>query len=470
MRLLALILTFCALAFEAGHAEQAPASAVPETRTQITLSFAPLVKQVAPAVVNIYTQRKVQQGLSPFFNDPFFNQFFGGGVPQGFTRQRLESALGSGVIVRADGLVVTSNHVIAGADQIRVVLADHREFDATLLLADERTDLAVLHIDAKGAHLPYLELKDSDAAEIGDLVLAIGDPFGVGQTVTSGIISAMAHGAMGSSNLDYYIQTDAAINPGNSGGALVTMDGKLVGINSSIYSKSGGNLGIGFAVPSNVVRIIVNAVESGEKTIIHPWLGIDEQEVTPEIAASMDMAEPKGVLVKKILPSSPAGKAGLQVGDVIVAVGNKTIEDVSAFHYRIDTLAVGATADLGIIRKGQKLDLHIVLIAPPEDPPRDKTEIKGRNPFGGAIIENISPAVVEEMRLAEVDQGVIIVDVMDGTAAANIGLRPGDIILSVNNAKISNVSEIKNIANQQSNRWQLSIQRGDSVMNVVVGE
>ncbi len=283
---------------------------MPQSRQQMTLSFAPLVKQVAPAVVNIYTERLVQQRVSPLFADPFFRQFFGNMLPPGFNRQRLENSLGSGVIVRSDGLIVTSNHVIEGADQIRVVLADRREFDAKIMLSDDHSDLAVLRVDVKNEKLPFLELKDSDEAEIGDLVIAIGDPFGVGQTVTSGIISAVAHGAVGSSDLDYFIQTDAAINPGNSGGALVTMDGKLVGINSAIYSRDGGNLGIGFAVPSNMVRVVLNAVAQGRKNIVRPWLGIGNQEVTPELASSMNMAQPSGVLVNLRSIRQPGGQGG----------------------------------------------------------------------------------------------------------------------------------------------------------------
>ncbi|NTU77438.1 MAG: trypsin-like serine protease [Alphaproteobacteria bacterium] len=230
---------------------------VPASREQIQLSYAPIVKSVAPAVVNIYTRKVVQKRvMSPFLNDPFFQQFFGGALPQGLTRQRLENSLGSGVIVRPDGLIVTSYHVIKGADQITVVLADRREFEASLVSQDDRSDLAVLRIDAKGESLPHLELRDSDEAQVGDLVLAIGNPFGVGQTVTSGIVSGVARTSVDINDINYFIQTDAAINPGNSGGALVTMDGKLVGINAAIFSRSGGNMGLGFAVPSNTARLI----------------------------------------------------------------------------------------------------------------------------------------------------------------------------------------------------------------------
>jgi S1-C subfamily serine protease len=241
------------------------AETVPANRNQIAMSFAPLVKQTAPAVVNIYTRKLVRQRvLAPLFDDPMFQQFFG--VPSGLTRERMENSLGSGVIVRRDGLVVTSAHVIQGADEIRIVLTDRREFSARTMIVDDKADLAVLQMDGGAENLPALALEDSDNVEVGDLVIAIGNPFGVGQTVTSGIVSALARTEVAHNNLNYFIQTDAAINPGNSGGALVGMDGRLLGINAAIYSKSGGNMGIGFAVPSNMVRAVVR-----------PWLGIDGQ-------------------------------------------------------------------------------------------------------------------------------------------------------------------------------------------------
>ncbi len=443
---------------------------VPQSRPQVTLSFAPLVKQVAPAVVNIYARRVVEQRvISPLFDDPFFRHFFQDSMPQGLSRQRLENSLGSGVIIRADGLIVTSNHVIHGADEIRVALSDRREFDATIVTTDEHADLAVLRIDTKGQSLPFLQLKDSDEAEVGDLVLAIGNPFGVGQTVTSGIISAMTHTSVGSSDLDYFIQTDAAINPGNSGGALVTMDGKLVGINSAIYSRDGGNLGIGFAVPSNLVRVILNAVAMGQKTIIHPWLGINGQELTPALAASLNMAQPSGFLVGTINPASPVLKAGLKSGDVITSVNGRSIDDMESFRYRVSTLPIGSMASLGVIRKGEKLSIPVVLITPPENPPRDLTIVTGRNPFAGATLQNLSPAVIEETGVHDADHGVIITDVKADTPATSVNLRTGDIILSVNNIKTATVKDVMNAITQPSSGWRISIQRGSETITVMVG-
>jgi serine protease Do len=445
-------------------------TAIPESRAQITLTFAPLVKQVAPAVVNIYAEKKVQQRvMSPLLDDPFFRRFFQDAMPPGFTRERLEKSLGSGVIVRPNGLIVTSNHVIEGADQIRVVLADRREFDATVMLTDDRSDLAVLRIDTKGENLPYLELKDSDEAQVGDLVLAIGDPFGVGQTVTNGIVSATARSGVGSSDLNYFIQTDAAINPGNSGGALVTMDGKLVGINSAIYSRDGGSLGIGFAVPSNMVRVVLNGVAEGAHTLIHPWTGIEGQAVTADLAASLSMGQPKGMLVDRIAAGSPAGTAGLHAGDVVVSVNDRAVDDPESFRYRIATLPIGSSAALGVVRKGERLVVAMRLIAPPEDPPRQKTELTGQFPLAGATIANLSPAVGEEIGLRDIEHGVVILSVKEDTPAASLSIAQGDVILSVNGAKIASVDEALAVFNRPARSWRIAIQRGDSVLNIMVG-
>lgn len=451
-------------------AGSAVAQAVPQSREQIRLSYAPLVKKTAPAVVNIYTSTLVKQRLlPPLFDDPIFRQFFGNVLPPGMTRERMENSLGSGVLVRADGLIVTSAHVIEGADEIRVVLSDRREFEATIVTVDEKTDLAVLRIKNSEGRLPYLVLADSDTVETGDLVIAIGNPFGVGQTVTSGIVSALAR--TGVSDSGYFIQTDAAINPGNSGGALVDMGGRLLGINAAIVSPNGGNLGIGFAVPANMVRTVVAAVEQGKKRVVRPWLGMALQNITPDLAHSLGLARPSGVLVKSLHPASPAYRAGIAVGDAILALNGKTVDDSETLLFRIATAPVDSTATMSVVHKGVLKNVSLNLIAPPESPPRQATLLKGRSPFGGATVVNISPAVVEEMSLPDVvalKGGVVLASVKPGSLAQNMGFAPGDIILVLNGQKIGSVIELQGAIASAYGGWQIRIGRGDRILNLVL--
>ena len=455
-----------ALALMAIPAAGAAETRVPQSRQEITLSFAPLVKKVAPAVVNIYTKRVIQERASPFFNDPFFRQFFGNqffGVP----RQRIQNSLGSGVILRADGIIVTNNHVIDDADQITVVLSDRREFEAKVLLADKRADLAVLRIDTHGEKLPYLKLMDSDDLQVGDLVLAIGDPFGVGQTVTSGIVSAVARAAEGISDYSYFIQTDAAINPGNSGGALVAMDGRLAGINSAIYSRSGGSLGIGFAIPANMVARVLDAALHGGK-VVRPWLGVDTQTVTNDLAASLGLKRPEGVIVRKLDPAGPAAKAGLHVGDIVIAVDGREVDDPGGLRFRIASLPVGRQATLTVLRSGSQRQIVMPLEKPPEVPPRDETRVGGQNPFAGATVANLSPAVDEEMSLDTMTRGVIVTGVDDNSAAAQIGLNAGDIIVKVDGTSIDTVATLKRTLHRGPGRWAVVIRRNGKLLSVVV--
>jgi Do/DeqQ family serine protease len=438
---------------------------VPTSMGQLQLSFADVVRRTAPAVVNIYTKKIVRR--SPFMDDPFFRRFYG--VPddqaRGPATRKVQNSLGSGVIVRGDGVVVTNNHVIAGADEIVVVLADKREFDAKVLLADEKTDLAILKIQTGGKALPSLRFHNSDDAQVGDIVLAIGNPFGVGQTVTSGIISALARTQVGVSDYQFFIQTDAAINPGNSGGALVTMDGALIGINSAIYSRSGGNIGIGFAIPANMVKLVAASAESGGKQIARPWIGVSSQAVTADIADSLGLDRPQGVLLQEIAPGSPAARAGLRTGDVVTKVDGFEVDDPQSMRYRMATKGVGNTAEVTYLRNGQPGAVQVALQTAPDSPARNITDIDGPNPFNGATVGNLNPAFSEELGVPQ-SKGVIIADVDRRSIAARVGFRPGDIILEVNGRKIDGVDVLNEQLRQRPRGWSISIDRGGRVRSV----
>ncbi len=434
---------------------------VPTSMGQLALSFAPVVKRVAPAVVNVYAARVVEN-QNPFLADPFFRQFFGGGVP----REMVQRSLGSGVIVDPVGLVVTNFHVIEGASQVKVALADKREFDADIVLKDQRSDLAVLRIKGATERFPTLEFANSDELQVGDVVLAIGDPFGVGQTVTHGIVSAVARTQVGISDYQFFIQTDAAINPGNSGGPLVDMNGRMVGINSAIYSRSGGSQGIGFAIPANMVRVVVNSAQGGSGAVKRPWLGAKLQEVTPEIADSLGLKRPSGALVATVVADGPAARAGIKTGDLVVSVDGTSVEDPNAFDYRFATKPLGGVARVGLIRQGKDIAVQVPLQSLPETP-RDEIRIRGRSPFFGATVANLSPALADELRLDTQAQGVVITAVADGSTAQSIGFRKGDIVVSVNNQKIAKPADLERIAAGGGRQWRITIMRGGQQISVM---
>jgi len=465
MRGLCTIFTAVAMAVSGawfGGKAEAQTRQVPQSQAQVQLSFAPVVRKSAPAVVNIYTKRLVKTQAIPFFQDPFFQRFFGNngfGVP----RDRVERSLGSGVIVSRDGIVVTNNHVVGEGAEILVVLSDKREYEAKVLLADERTDLAILKIDTGGRDLPVIEFRDSDELEVGDMVLAIGNPFGVGQTVTSGIVSAVARTNVGISDYQFFIQTDAAINPGNSGGALVDMNGQLVGINTAIYSRSGGSIGIGFAIPANTVRMVVESAKAGGK-LVRPWLGVNLQEVSADIADSLGLEAPKGAVVLDGNPLSPLLKAGIVTGDVIVAINGKPVDNPAAAAYRFSMLKVGDAADITVLRDGEKRTVKVKAIAAPEVPARDTTTLRGRTPLSGLVIANLSPALSEEIGLKRVRNGVIVTDLQDGPAA-RLGFRPGDILLEINGRKIATVKDAVAATSKRARGWEVVVDRDGRVIS-----
>ncbi|HYD46427.1 MAG TPA: Do family serine endopeptidase [Phenylobacterium sp.] len=438
----------------AGKAQPAlaqPNRAPPSSVTSMKVSFAPVVQRAAPAVVNISSKRVVRQ------QDPFW-EMFGMGRP----RNSIQGSLGSGVIVRADGVIVTNNHVVQGGQEITVSLNDRREFQARVLLADPRTDLAVLKIDVGDERLPVLAIDDTNDAQVGDLVLAIGDPFGVGQTVTNGIISALNRSADPTGDAaSAYIQTDAAINPGNSGGALVDMDGDLIGINSFILSRSGTSAGVGFAVPAAMVRQVVEAAAGGGRAVVRPWLGARTQPVTAEIARSLGLARPQGALVAEVWPGGPADRAGLRSGDVVLSIDGQPVIDAASLGYAINAKRPGDASRLTVRGQGgRERQVTLRADAPPATPAKDERVITGRNPFDGATVVNLSPATAYEIGLDPMSgRGVIITNIGRGFAM-NAGLRPGDLIRAVNGREIGSVRDLAAAVNGAPGVWEVTIERG----------
>lgn len=438
---------------------------IPLSRGDMQLSFAPLVKETAPAVVNVYAARQVQ-ARSPFAGDPFFEQFFGKQFGGG--KSRTEQSLGSGVIVDASGIVITNNHVIKDADEIKVALSDGRQFESKVLLRDETTDLAVLKIDAKD-QFPVLALGNSDEVEVGDLVLAIGNPFGVGQTVTSGIVSAQSRTQVGVSDFDFFIQTDAAINPGNSGGGLLDMRGRLIGINTAIFSRSGGSVGIGFAIPSNMVRAVVDAALSGSSSFERPFIGATFQNITPDVAESLGMDKSFGVLVTAVNKGGPAEEAGLKVGDVVMAVQGIRADNVDVLGYRLSTAGIGNTVTLDIVRNGKDSKLPVKLAKEPEAKPQQKQTIKGDNPFEGAVVEELTPSMASKMQLRDGARGVIVTDVVLNSQAARFGLRQRDIIRGINGNPIRTINDLTAALNSgRGLAWRLEVERNGALIRQFV--
>jgi Do/DeqQ family serine protease len=442
------------------------ARVAPETKAQIQLSFAAAVRQAAPAVVNVYGSRMDRRQHAAM--EEFMRRFFGEGGPggpDGF-QGRGQRSLGSGVVVDPSGLIVTNHHVVEGMTEVKIALADRREFEASIVLSDPRTDLAVLK--AKGApKLAAIEFGDSEALQVGDLVLAIGNPFGVGQTVTHGIVSALARTQVGITDYQFFIQTDAAINPGNSGGALVDTSGRLVGINTAIFSRSGGSHGIGFAIPSSMVRAVVDSARDGSKTVRRPWLGARLQNVAPDIADSIGLDKPTGALVASVQEKSPAEEAGLRRGDLILAVAGKDVDTPESFGYRFSLQGVSGKTELTVLRNGERKVLPIRLATPPETRPREPVKVKARSPFAGATFVNMSPAVADELQLEIGSEGVAVMDVDPNSAAMRLGFQKGDILLAVNREQVKSSKDIDRLSRSGASYWEIVINRGGQVLTTV---
>ncbi|MCC1494139.1 trypsin-like peptidase domain-containing protein [Cognatishimia sp. F0-27] len=409
---------------------------VPQSAAEISLSFAPVVRQAAPAVVNIYARRVVEQRRSPFADDPFFRDFFRGGAG----RPRVQNSLGSGVILTADGIVVSNYHVVGEATDIRVVLNDRREFDARVLLGDEEADLAILKLDG-AEDLVHLPLRDSDTVEVGELVLAIGNPFGVGQTVSSGIVSGLARsGAATGLGRGYFIQTDAPINPGNSGGALVDLAGRLIGVNTSILTRSGGSNGIGFAIPSALVSAFVAQARAGETSFRRPWAGITGQPVTADLSDGLGLPIPSGVIIAQLHPQSPFAEAGLQPGDVVFDVDGLPVNSPQEMLFRMSIRGAGESVAIRYFRDGVTREVEVPLILPPDSPDRAEQVLSRGAVLPGLRIARINPAVAEETGLPLMAQGVVVTD--PGPYGARAGLRAGDVLRAINGRAIRTPDDV----------------------------
>lgn len=437
---------------------QAGGERVPESPEEISLSFAPLVRQASPAVVNVYTEKNVAQRTMTL------EQMMFGVAPQ----SRVQNSLGSGVIVGEDGIVVTNNHVIQGADTFRVVLSDRREYKAELLLGDERTDLAVLRIDTQGERLPVLSFADTREVEVGDLVLAIGNPFGVGQTVTNGIISATARTDVGISDYSFFIQTDAAVNPGNSGGALVNTRGELVGVNTAIYSRTGGSVGIGFAIPAEMVKRVVDAAINGG-TFVRPWLGLAGQSVSYDIARAQGLSRPVGVMVTEVYPDGPAERAGIRRGDLITSIDGREVFDEKGLKFLAAIRNPGETARLALLRGGRFSTVSVRVEPPPGATETDLVLLSGESVFSGARVIELSPRLAEENGLDPFTRGsgIYVHSVTRGTISRNY-FRPGDIIRVVNGRQVRTIAQLQEMLRSPARSWEIEIERNGRVIRGTV--
>ncbi|MCC7497632.1 MAG: DegQ family serine endoprotease [Bryobacterales bacterium] len=439
----------------------------------LATGFAPIVKRAMPAVVNIASSRvtKTQAGDNPLFNDPMFRQFFGDQFPN-VPRERKERGLGSGVIINRDGYILTNNHVIEKATEITVSLADRREFKGKVVGADPLSDIAVVKIDA-GDSLPVLPFSDSSRALVGDIVLAIGNPFGIGQTVTMGIISATSRGGLGIEDYEDFIQTDAAINPGNSGGALINTRGELVGVNTAILAgRSGGNQGIGFAIPINMARHVMDQILKNGK-VIRGYIGINIQEVTPELAKAFGMKGQNGVAITGIEPDGPAANSGLQVGDVITAMNGERVQDINTFRLHVSQMAPGTSVRLGVLREnGQTKDVTVKL----GELPTGKAESGGgegeggeQTTLSGVTVDRLTAQMIQRLGVPAGTKGVVVTNIDPASAASGSGLQQGDVIQSINRQPVTSVADYNRLIRQVGKKpVLLRVARGEGSLFIVI--
>ncbi|HRR68142.1 MAG TPA: DegQ family serine endoprotease [Desulfomonilia bacterium] len=422
-----------------------------------------VVEKVLPSVVNISSVKKVSTNQSPLFSDPFFRDFFGNRVP----RERVQQALGSGVIVSGDGYIVTSSHVVSGADEVEVRLSDERTFTAKIIGTDPKSDVAVIKIDAKD--LPVIKMGSSSDLRIGSYVLAVGNPYGLEGTVTHGIISALGRTGLGITEYENFIQTDAPINPGNSGGALVNMEGELIGINTAILSQSGGNIGIGFAIPVNLVMNVVDSLRQYGR-VVRGWLGVTVQEVTPDIAEAMGLESTKGVLIADVVKGSPAAKAGIRQGDVVVSIQGRAVNDPSSLQFLVSEIAPGTSVPVTVVRNGGRKTVNVTIgdLAKAQTP-EETFVVQDSRFLQGASVTDLTPPLRDSLEVPNTIDGVVVAGVESNSAAASTGLRPGDVIVAINNTKIAGLAEFKKVIQGiNGRRMELSIFRQGMILNMTL--
>ena len=441
----------------------------PDTYSGLKMSYAEAISRVAPAVVNIFTEKVVAPRGAPFFQEPFFEQFFG--HQMGRARGRVERSLGSGIIVSPYGDIVTNLHVIKGATGVRVTFHDGREVPVEFVSADESQDIAVLRMQLpKGEKVSHVRFADSDITQVGDVVLAIGNPYGFGQSVSLGIVSGLGRNGIGNNPYANFIQTDAAINPGNSGGALIDTTGRVIGLNTAIFSRSGGSQGIGFAVPAKLVQAILKSVwTTGD--IKRIWLGVTGQNLTNEMAFHLGLDKPSGVLIKSILPNSPAEKADVRIGDVLLEVNGLPVMHMESLSARVAVQGTEKPVPFTLWREGKAVMAKVLLSTLPARKEADRWTVSNRGgPFTGYTVEQLSPSLSDEVGLPLESEGVAVIQLPSETHNGfwSLNLRKGDVIESVNGERVRTLEDFKRLVTKATRRWQVVYKRGGLTHRVVI--
>ncbi len=437
------------------------------TGQEVRASFSNAVEEVSPAVVNIFTKKRVvSRTRNLFFNDPFFQQFMGG---PSILRERVEKSLGSGVMMTAEGHILTNLHVIEGAEDIRVVFADRTEQPAIYIGGDKDLDLAVLKLENPPSHIKPAQFMDSDTLQVGDVALAIGNPFGFGQSVSLGIISAVGRGNTQISQFGNFIQTDAAINPGNSGGALVDSTGKVVGINTAIFTKTGTNTGVGFAIPANLAQVILQSIITTGK-VERPWFGATGQDLSAPLAERLGLTSPHGVLINELAPNGPAETANIRVGDVIIALDGQKVTDTRSFNARIVSTPrlPNTKVPLTVWRGGENVTLKVQFKSPPAREQSDQCMLSGNHPLTGHVIEQLSPALNIEIGVPLTTEGVAVVETPQRRGFMAVSFKQGDILQQINGTDIHDLQDVEKALSRRARKWKITYTRGERLFRVII--